>query len=303
MPKYFAPGELLRANALFNSGLYVSILLGLLMGGLLITEHDGGKKVAALLFVAALIGWTASLFAPKAKANAPSLHIDWNIFTQSFRIFQFAFRAPGVIRPMTGIAFFYFTSTNITVLTPIYVRDALHGPGAAANLIMGLYAIGAGAGALSASFLSKGRSGLGLSAFGIFAATAVTIAAVCLTPIVAQEQAHALDLFVRSRFGVALAVCLTLSATFMSLYIVPLQAAMQRRAPAETRSRIMAASNMSNAAAAAAGSLFALVVTQTSVSSPQAFLIVAALQLLVLGYMTARRINAPSGLHDDALHQ
>jgi hypothetical protein len=87
----------------------------------------------------------------------------------------------------------------------------------------------------------------------------------------------------------------------MGLYVVPLQAATQRRAPSRESARIMAASNMMNAAAAFAGSLSVLIVTQTALDPHTAFLLVAALQASVALYMWVRRRRVPQGLHDETL--
>lgn len=298
MPKYFDADELIRANAYFNAALFVSILVGLMIGGALITTPGGGRIAAAVLFFAALAGWGASLLAPPAEANAPGLAIDWNLPRQALRIAGFAFSAPGVARPLLGAAFFFFATTNITVLTPLYVRDALVAPGWVANAVMGLFAIGAGLGAWSASLWSKGRSGLGLAAAGVAASAVLTLIVVAATPAAAAgEFARLGDLFARPA-GALLAAALTLSAAMMGLFLVPLQAAMQRRAPPERRARIMAASNMANAAAAMAGSFFALAVTQTALTPANAFAIIAALEALVALYMWRRWRRAPAGLHD-----
>jgi len=301
MPKYFATDELIRANALFNAGLFVAIILGLFFGGMLIEQTGGGEKVAGFLLVASALGWFAVRGAPKAAATAPDLKIDWNIFRQSTRIIGFALKAPGVARPMAGLGLFYFVSTLVTVLVPLYARDSLGASGAVATAIMGCFAIGAGLGAIGASLLSKSRNGLGFSAFGIAAASVATLLVVFSTGAAATSGASTVGALFGSPAGVFLAVLFGLSSAFSGLFIVPLQAAMQRRAPAAQRARIMAASNMVNAGMAFLGSNAVLIVTRTSVSPTQAFLIVAALQLAIAIYMIHRRQTVPHGLYDKTL--
>ncbi|MGE0408526.1 MAG: MFS transporter, partial [Amphiplicatus sp.] len=302
MPKYFGTEELIRANAYFNAGLFVSILVGLLLGGLFIAAPGGGRVVAGVLLAASFVGWLAARLAPRtATADAPALKIDWRVPPETVRILTAAFSAPGVARPMLGLAFFYLVSTHITVLTPLYARDALGAGGTVANAMMGLFAVGAGAGALCAALASKRRSGFRLSGAGLGAGAAATSTVVLLTGAAAKGQAPTIAAFFETPAGLGLAASLLLSALCMSLFIVPLQAAIQRRAPEETRARIMAASNMLNALAAIAGAVAALLVTETPLTTTHAFLFVAILQALVALYMLRRRLTAPAGLYDEAV--
>jgi len=300
MPKYFAPNELIRANGLFNAGLFVSILLGLLFGGMLIAEPGGRYYIAGLLFLASLGGWLAVQRTYPAAANAPDLKIDWNVAAQGFRILKFAFKSPGIGRPLLGVSLFYLMTTNVTVLTPFFARDALGAGDSVANSIMVFYVFGAGGGAVGASMLAKGRNGFAMATFGVIGAAVLTLGVVLLTKSVANIGVDTFGEFITAPLGIALALCLSLSAACMSLYIVPLQAAIQRRAPAENRARIMAASNMLNGAMAGTGSLSVLFLTQTELKATDALLAVMAVQLLIAGYMILRYRAVPQGLHDEA---
>lgn len=72
MPKYLRPNELVRGNGLCNAGLYVSILVGLFLGGLLIAMPNGGAKISVILLVASLAGWLAIRNAPHGAPNSPT---------------------------------------------------------------------------------------------------------------------------------------------------------------------------------------------------------------------------------------
>ncbi|MBB5517862.1 MFS transporter [Amphiplicatus metriothermophilus] len=302
MPKYLYTDELVRGNGFCNAGLYVSILVGLFVGGLLIAAPGGGIKVGGVLFAASLLGWLAVLFAPAAAADAPDLKLDWNPFRQSGRIFGYALGAPGVARPLMAVALFYYISTMVTVLAPLYARGPLGADEAVATAIMGLFAVGIGTGALAAAGLAKGRSGLGFSALGVCLAGVCSFLVYALTLALPPGEARrSFELFVETPQGIALGAVLVVSAIAMGLYVVPLQAAMQRRAPAEQRSRIMAAGNMANAMAAIAGSLSVLFVTRTALEPHQAFLVIGALQAAIAAYMLRRRARVPSGLYDEML--
>lgn len=300
MPKYLQPDELVRGNGLCNAGLYVSILLGLFLGGLLVAQPDGGRLVAGGLFAAAFFGWLAVLGAPRAAPGAPDLKLDWNPFAQTVRIFRFAFAAPGVVRPLLGPAFFFYASTFITVLAPVYVKSSLRADETTATAMMGAFAIGAGFGAAAAAALSKRRSGLGFSGLGIAGAALMGVIIFVLTDEAASGEAEAsIEILAQGPAGLGLTAAFCLSAAFMGLFIAPLQAAVQRRAPSRERARILAAGNMANAAAAILGSLSVLAVTLSHIDPKAGFLAVAALQAGVAFYMLIRRQRVPAGLHDE----
>ncbi len=303
MPKYYAADELIRANALFNAGLYVSILMGLFLGGLLIAQEGGAKTVSFILIAAATAGFLSILKAPQAEPNDPELKVDWNIPKQTVRILAFAFKAPGVGRPMLGLGLFFYISTFVTVLAPFYARDSLDAGEGVATAIMGLFAIGAGIGAIAASTLSKGRSGLGFSTAGVAGAGLMTVLIFLLTPFAHGAGVNNASALLSTPLGLALALGFTLNSALMGVFIAPLQAAVQRRAPSEMRSRIIAANNITNAIAATAGSLSVLVVTRTSLSANDAFLLLAATQIGAALYMWRRRSIAPDGLYDEALKE
>ena len=301
MPKYFATHELIRANSFFSAALFVSILLGLLLGGMLIAKEGGPAIVSVFLVVASVCGWLAVRRAPDAAPTAPDLKIDWNLFRQGAQIFKFAFGSPGVVRPMLGFGLFYYMSTLITVLITVYAPNDLGADEGVANIIMLLFTFGAGAGAICASVLAKGGSGFGAATYGVGAAGVMTLVIIALSGAAAKAGAGNIGELFSSPAGIALAVSFVLCSACMGLFIVPLQAAIQRRAPAEQRSRIMAASNMLNAGSAVLGSLSVAFVTLTGLTATNAFLIIAAIQFSIALYMIRRRQTVTPGLYDEAL--
>lgn len=299
MPKYLHTDELVRANAICNGGLYVAILLGLLMGGGLITLGQGPVIVGAVLFFAALAGWLMIRLAPPAGADDPAHRIDWNILTQFINQARHVIDEPPVIHPMLGIALFFFISTAVTIAVPLYAKDTLNADGTVATAIMGLFAIGALVGAVISAMLSKKRTGLGFASGAMIIAAIATVALFFASSGFAQEgpQAGAGEFFSRPH-GLLLAGLFMTCSAAMGVYTVPLQAAVQRRAKPQHRARIMAAGNMLNALTAGAGSLSVASVTGTALAPHEAFLGIAALQAAIAVYMVIRRRNMPEGLYD-----
>ena len=303
MPKYLDADELLRGNGLCNAGLFTFILLGYTAGGLLIIQEDGGLFVGVALVSAATIGWLAALRTPFAAANDPTLKLNFNGAAQTVAMFRFVFRSPGVTPPLIGVGIFYFLSTAVTVAVPLYGRDSLHADPLVWTALNGLFAIGAMIGAVAAAGLSKGRSGLGYSAGAIIAGGLTSLAVVAITPFAAGTPEATLTL--RALFmttpGVMLVFFFIATSALAGVYIAPLQAAMQRRAPAPFRARILAAGVFTNAAFAIPGSLSILAITRNNLNPALAFAGVSVAMLAIGAIMILRWRSLPSGLYDEAL--
>ncbi|MEM8935975.1 MAG: MFS transporter [Pseudomonadota bacterium] len=302
MPKYLRADELIQGNAICNSGLFVAILSGLAIGGVLIEAPNGALLLGAVLFLSSASGWLAILKAPKAAPNAPDLKLNFNPLTQTVRVLRYAFQAPGVAPPLLGAAAFYFVSTFVTVLIPVYIQRAWGADGGAANFAMALFAIGAGLGAISASALSRGKTGLVAGGYGVAAAAGLSLLVygLGLAAPAPPNDAPLMSLgeFLAVPITGALCVAFCLSAASLGFFMVPMQAAAQRRAPTERRARVLAAGNILNAGAAALGSLAVLFVTQGSIAPNYAFLLVGALCAGVAAVMAWRRSRMAPGLHD-----
>jgi hypothetical protein len=203
------------------------------------------------------------------------------------------------------VAVFFLLSTAVTVITPLYARDSLNADAIVATALNGLFAIGAGIGAICAAGLAKGRSGLGFSAASVFAAGMVSFLIAIMTPHVAAPVGESLslrDLFT-SPTGILLALLFISTSALMGVYIAPLQAAVQRRAPPTVRARIMAAGTFANAAFALPGSLSIFLITDTGADPALAFYAVAAGMLAIAAVMLHRRRTLPAGLYDEVLER
>ncbi|MEO0399284.1 MAG: MFS transporter [Pseudomonadota bacterium] len=303
MPKYLKPDELVRGNGLCNAGLFTFILLGYGVGGYLIAQPGGPARVGVVLVIAAVLGWLASLRAPEAAANNPDLPLSFNAPAQTWRMFQLVADAPGVAPALLGVGVFYLLSTAVTVLVPLFARDTLGADANVATALNGLFAVGAGLGAMIAASMAKGRSGLKASTGAVFAAGALSIA---LGVVVSDGNTPGDGSFgVQDLFSTPKGIFVTLgfvaTSALMGVYIAPLQAAMQRRAPAPVRARIMAASAFTNALFAIPGSLSILFITRTGLSPQIAFIGVGITMGAIGAIMAYRGGRYPQGLYDETL--
>jgi acyl-[acyl-carrier-protein]-phospholipid O-acyltransferase/long-chain-fatty-acid--[acyl-carrier-protein] ligase len=303
MPKYLATDELVRGNGLCNAGLYCSILIGYMVGGSLIATENGGQLVGVVLLSASTLGWLASLRTLRAAANDPGLKIRYDWFKQVGAMARLVATARGVAPPLLGVGVFFLLSTAVTVVTPLYARDSLNGDAMTATALNGLFAVGAGLGAIFAAGLAKGRTGLGFSTVSVGVAGLVSILIFFVSPMIAApdgETLKAVTLLTTAK-GVFLSLLFLATSALMGVYIAPLQAAIQRRAPAPVRARIMASGAFANAAFAIPGSLATFAITNTGADPSLAFLAVAAGMIAISAVMFWRRRTLPAGLYDEIL--
>ena len=304
MPKYLTPGELVRGNAFSSGGLFVSVMIGIVLGGMLINQPNGPATVSLVLVLAAFTGWLVIRMTPQAAPNDPDLKIDWNVFRQVGVLLKYPANSPGVMRPVLGSAWYWTVGAFVSVAVPIMARDTLYGDENVTTALMGLFALGAAIGAVTAASLAKGRSGLGFSTGGILLAGTLSIIifflAIGVKPPVGADTYTPATFFKGPREWI-MAFSFLISSAAMAVYAVPLQAAVQRRAPPAIRARVLAANNFLNAVGAIFGFLLFLAITQTSLEAKLVFPIVGSAQLVVAAYMFNRRRTQPEGLYDESL--
>ena len=81
IPQKLNSSELIGGNALVESGTYIAIILGLVIGGLAVSSNqDNDYSLAIWLISISILGYSASRKIPTTSATDPNLNINWNIF-------------------------------------------------------------------------------------------------------------------------------------------------------------------------------------------------------------------------------
>lgn len=244
LPQQLHPKELVAANAWFESGLFVAILLGTLFGGLLIKYPSGQYLVSYLGMGTATIGLMASFFVPRAAAMDPNLRINPNIFVETFLSIRKAKRNDDIWIAVLGVSWFWFIGVSLLNLLPGFTKHVLHAESTVFTLLLAILSIGITAGAIAVQWLLKGETSFRYIPFGIFG---VSIFAMMLG--VSYPTTHhfgellTLQAFVHQSHNWLALVAVFFMAFFASMFAVPLHAVMQVAADDTHRSRIIAASN------------------------------------------------------------
>ena len=284
LPTLLKPTELVPANAMLAGLLNVSVLVGIGLGTWLVTKNYGPGAVGAGLVGMAVIGWLAIRQLPAAPASRPELKLTANFIAETFRVLAYAWRAPDVLRPLLGVAWFWMLAASIVTLMPVFTASILGADESVVLLISALFTVGAALGAMLCGALSGEGDALPFSvagALGIVIFAGDVALHTWTNPVVAEGAALiSADAFLAEPANWRIMIDLGLSAVSAGLFMVPLQAMAQRRAPAELRGRLLAAGGILNAATATAGQFTLAMIAALSLPIQTAFLAIASISLL-----------------------
>ncbi len=286
LPQHLNERELTGGNGMVEMGTFVAILLGNVAGGLLIALPETGARYTALACLGlAVLGRVLAQAVPVSPATDPKLMINWNPFTETWRNLKLAHGNIVVFRSLLGISWMWFFGAVFLSQFPSFAKDVLHGNEQVASLLLVVFSVGIGIGALLCEMLSKRHVDIGLVPLGAIGMSVFSIdlyfAARSLPPAAALTIAQFLALPAHWR---VLADLLLLSL-FAGIYSVPMYALIQLRCQPTHRARIIAANNILNALFMIVSSLGVGVLLSAGFSIPQVFGIVGVLNALVALYI------------------
>ena len=286
LPQHLSERELTGGNGMVEMGTFVAILLGNLAGGLLIALPGVGATWVAVGCVAtAVLGRLVAQGVPQSPATDPALAINWNPFSETWRNLQLARHNIVVFRSLLGISWMWFFGAVFLANFPIFAKEVLHGDAHVASLLLVVFSIGIGAGALLCEVLSHRHVEIGLVPAGAIGMTLFAVdlyfASRALPPVAAQSVGQ----FISQPAHWRVMADLALLAGSAGLYSVPMYALIQLRCQPTHRARIIAANNILNALFMIVSAVGAGALLTAGFSIPQVFLATALLNALVGVYI------------------
>jgi len=289
LPQALRHEELLGGNALVETGTQLAMLLGLIVGSALIEVGSNGTLWAGTVTLTmAVVGYLASRQIPPAPATAPGLTLNWNPFTETTRVLAITRSDRAVFHAVLGISWYWFYATVLIAQLPNYTRLNLGGDGSVAVLVLTLFSIGTGVGALLCERLSARRVEIGLVPLGALGLAVFGIDLYFARPGLAVQPGVDWLGFVHGAGSLRIALDLALIGMFAGVYVVPLFAFIQRRTPADRLSRVIAGNNIINAVLICLGAGFGLGMDALRLGVPQTFLLAAVLGVLFVGFIFVR---------------
>ena len=274
LPQHLKREELVGGNALIEAGTFVAILLGTLLGGLLAASAAATVWITAVGLVVAVGGYVASRSIPVAVPPAPTLVINPNPLTETWRNIGFARENRAVFHSIMGISWFWLFGALFLAQFPAYTKDVLGGSETAVTLLLATFTLGIGVGSLLCEKLSAKRVELGLVPLGSIGLTVFALDLAFASPAMPAAGLGALGLMQLASTWRVLADLL-LIGVFGGFFIVPLYALVQQRSNPEHCARVIAANNILNALFMVVGSLAAAGMLAAGLSIPTLFAVAA----------------------------
>jgi MFS family permease len=167
LPQQLSERELTGGNGMVEMGTFVAILLGQLAGGVLVsTPGVGPQQVAWACIALALLGRLTAQAIPLSPATDPSLRINWNPFTETWRNLRLAGQSRVVFRSLLGISWMWFFGAVFLSNFPAFAKEVLHGGPQVASLLLAVFSVGIGIGSLLCELLSRRHVEIGLVPLG-----------------------------------------------------------------------------------------------------------------------------------------
>ena len=286
LPQHLNERELTGGNGMVEMGTFVAILLGSLAGGVLIAlPQVGATAVAVACFGVALLGrWTAQ-GVPHSPATDPRLVINWNPFSETWRNLWLAHQNIVVFRSLLGISWMWFFGAVFLANFPAFAKNVLHGDEHVASLLLVVFSVGVGAGALLCERFSRRHVEIGLVPAGAIGMSVFAIDLYFASRALPPAAAQSLGTFIAQPAHWRVMADLGLLALSAGVYSVPMYALIQLRSQPTHRARIIAANNILNALFMIVSSLGAGVMLGAGFSVPEVFLATALLNVLVGAYV------------------
>lgn len=286
LPQALQAQELVGGNGLVEMGTQMAMLIGMIAGNSLMLVAGVGPVLASAATIAvAVAGYLASRRIPPAPATAPELKFNWNPISETARVLGITRADRAVFNAVLGISWFWFFGTLLIAQLPIYTRETLGGDGSVNTLVLTLFSIGTGVGALLCEKLSGKRVEIGLVPLGAFGLTAFGIDLYFARHGMAAVRGLDWLAFLHGAGSWRIVLDLTGIGLFAGFYVVPLFAFVQSRTPRERLSRVIAGNNILNAVLIVLAALFGLVLGRLGVNAVTIFLLDALLNVLVAVYI------------------
>lgn len=284
LPAVLRKEELTGGNGLVEMGTSVSILSGMMVGGLIfaIAGGAGPYAAAAAIISLAVLGRVVSGYIPPVPAGEPGLKINWNIATESWRIWKLTRKQLAVRNAILGVSWFWFIGTVLTAQLPTYAEVNLGGREQLYLLALALFSIGVGVGSLLCEKLSGRRVELGLVPLGALGVSAFLLDLYFARSGEALVAGVSTWEFVRTASNWRIIIDLLGVGLFAGFFVVPLYALMQQRTPSNELARVIAGLNIQNSLFIVSAALIGIALQKLlNFSIPQVFLALAIANVVV----------------------
>ncbi|MFP8816476.1 MFS transporter [Acinetobacter johnsonii] len=264
LPEILKPNELMSGNALFQSGTSIAILIGMILGGAVISVSQGNLIwISLTVVIIAVLGYLSSRFILKQQVSSPDLKIDWNFFRTSFQTLQYAKSLPLIFMILLGNSWYWFYGATYLTQIPQLTQQNLHASENVVSLLLTFFSVGIGVGSLLCRRIGGSEvnikmvpiGAIGLTLFAFYLALSLAY-----VPERTGAMMNVADMFNHGAIYYHVMLAVTLLGISGGFYIVPLYAMMQAYSPRSHRARVVAANNILNAVFMVSSAVFSIII-------------------------------------------
>lgn len=264
LPEILKPNELMSGNALFQSGTSIAILIGMILGGAVISVSQGNLIwISLTVVIIAVLGYLSSRFILKQQVSSPDLKIDWNFFRTSFQTLKYAKSLPLIFMILLGNSWYWFYGATYLTQIPQLTQQNLHASENVVSLLLTFFSVGIGIGSLLCRRIGGSEvnikmvpiGAIGLTLFAFYLALSLAF-----VPERTGVMMNIADMFNHGAIYYHVMLAVTLLGISGGFYIVPLYAMMQAYSPRSHRARVVAANNILNAVFMVSSAIFSIII-------------------------------------------
>ena len=264
LPEILKPNELMSGNALFQSGTSIAILVGMILGGAVISMSQGNLIwISLTVVIIAVLGYFSSRFILKQQVSSPDLKIDWNFFRTSFQTLKYAKSLPLIFMILLGNSWYWFYGATYLTQIPQLTQQNLHASENVVSLLLTFFSVGIGVGSLLCRRIGGSEvnikmvpiGSIGLTLFAFYLALSLAF-----VPERTGAMMNVADMFNHGAIYYHVMLAVTLLGISGGFYIVPLYAMMQAYSPRSHRARVVAANNILNAVFMVSSAIFSIII-------------------------------------------
>ena len=264
LPEILKPNELMSGNALFQSGTSIAILIGMILGGAVISVSQGNLIwISLTVVIIAILGYLSSRFILKQQVSSPELKIDWNFFRTSFQTLKYAKSLPLIFMILLGNSWYWFYGATYLTQIPQLTQQNLHASENVVSLLLTFFSVGIGVGSLLCRRIGGSEvnikmvpiGSIGLTLFAFYLALSLAF-----VPERTGAMMNVADMFNHGAIYYHVMLAVTLLGISGGFYIVPLYAMMQAYSPRSHRARVVAANNILNAVFMVSSAIFSIII-------------------------------------------
>lgn len=290
LPDILHEDELMTGNALFQSGTSLAILLGMVLGGIVISFSTGNMWwICLTLITIAICGYLSSRMILKQKIADPNLKVNWNFFATSWQIIRLSYSLPLIFLILMANSWYWFYGAALITQIPQMTQQYLHGNENVSSVVLTFFSIGVVIGSALCKKWSGKHVNIKLVPLGVLGLTIFAFYLAWALAHVPTQQGDYLNIM--QTFGQGLAyyhvfAAVTLLGISGGFYIVPLYAMMQAKSPAAQRARLVAANNIFNAIFMVTAAIFCIIILSVlALSLVHLFIITALLSAVISGLL------------------